>query len=349
VTTVRASHDLPLTFRDATAPLSEPQNLYASDSLRHPNRNKTTMLSKLVVLAAVGLARALPITLDKEEKAVAPACASPLEAGTCAFDGREDDCCPGFYPQGGPLGGCECVKEPVADNLGDTNAVASEALPPGPYDLKECHPTQPVDPANFGPPLDHNDPDWDTAALLLSNAVKPPLAGGICSSAASPAKVYRLQKGITMLRSYDSFSAAFTRLHHWWVLDTHESQGHLIGRERDYRVETAICPSGNYSSPIDRLVVCTVEAGTLIAVGTGQSLDCKNGEVGKGRVVMPKTTANQYYIDYAPGNGVGTGTPTNPGPDENGKRVFSGCRDYASAFQWQPILFTGNVPLPGGL
>jgi hypothetical protein len=293
------------------------------------------MLSKLVVLAAVGLARALPITLDKEEKAVAPACASPLEAGTCAFDGREDDCCPGFYPQGGPLGGCECVKEPVADNLGDTNAVASEALPPGPYDLKECHPTQPVDPANFGPPLDHNDPDWDTAALLLSNAVKPPLAGGICSSAASPAKVY--------------FSAAFTRLHHWWVLDTHESQGHLIGRERDYRVETAICPSGNYSSPIDRLVVCTVEAGTLIAVGTGQSLDCKNGEVGKGRVVMPKTTANQYYIDYAPGNGVGTGTPTNPGPDENGKRVFSGCRDYASAFQWQPILFTGNVPLPGGL
>ena len=64
---------------------------------------------------------------------------------------------------------------------------------------------------------------------------------------------------------------------------------------------------------------------------------------------MPKTTANQYYIDYAPGNGVGTGTPTNPGPDEHGKRGFSGCRDYASAFQWQPILFTGNVPLPGGL
>ena len=111
MTTVRASHDLPLTFRDATAPLSEPQNLYASDSLRHPNRNKTTMLSKLVVLAAVGLARALPTTLDKEEMAVAPACASPLEAGTCVtgpFRVLEDYCCPGFYPQVG-LYGCDCV------------------------------------------------------------------------------------------------------------------------------------------------------------------------------------------------------------------------------------------------
>jgi len=62
------------------------------------------MLSKLVVLAAVGLARALPTTLDKEEMAVAPACASPLEAGTCVtgpFRVLEDYCCPGFYPQVG--------------------------------------------------------------------------------------------------------------------------------------------------------------------------------------------------------------------------------------------------------
>jgi hypothetical protein len=104
-----------------------------------------------------------------------------------------------------------------------------------------------------------NDP------AMLALALGASLKGGICAGKTfkinQPLQVYRLWDGQVAASQYGS----------WWAL-TRPS-----GSRDAYRQDYGICPNWN---ALNRLTVCSVKPGTVIVIGSTQSVQCDDGSYG---------------------------------------------------------------------
>ncbi|WP_185745569.1 hypothetical protein [Pseudoalteromonas sp. J010] len=94
---------------------------------------------------------------------------------------------------------------------------------------------------------------------LLSKALGAPLQGKLCQGA-----VYQSTHDIVVYRAWNSTNPK-SQFGQWW------SFSRPSGLTADYRKDFEICYQW---SPLDKLVKCTLKAGTKVVVGNGQSAKC---------------------------------------------------------------------------
>ncbi|WP_221797475.1 hypothetical protein [Oceanobacter mangrovi] len=94
---------------------------------------------------------------------------------------------------------------------------------------------------------------------LLQQALGEPGKGGLCKAA-----VYQVTEAFTLYRAWNSTYSG-SRLGSWWAYQ--QPAGLVAG----YRENYEICYQW---SPIDKLVRCTIKAGTQVVIGPGQSATC---------------------------------------------------------------------------
>jgi hypothetical protein len=104
-----------------------------------------------------------------------------------------------------------------------------------------------------------NDP------AMLALALGASLKGGICAG-----KTFKIHQPLQVYRLWDSQVAA-SQYGSWWAL-TRPS-----GSRDAYRQDYGICP--NWSA-LNRLTACTVKPGTVIVIGSTQSVQCDDGSYG---------------------------------------------------------------------
>lgn len=109
---------------------------------------------------------------------------------------------------------------------------------------------------------------------LLDTVRLPAGKGGLCSGA-----TYVARKPVRVWRLWDG-SRPWTAYGGWWALGAP-----LPPRER-YREAHAICPDW---SALDRLIVCELKPGAVVAIGPTQSADC-------GAARLPPTAHTQVYV-----------------------------------------------------
>lgn len=102
-------------------------------------------------------------------------------------------------------------------------------------------------------------------AALLALALGASLKGGICSG-----KTFQVNKPLQVYRLWDA-KVAESQFGSWWALTQ------PAGSRDAYRQAYAICPSW---SALNRLTSCTVKLGTVIVIGTTQSVQCEDGSYG---------------------------------------------------------------------
>ena len=102
-------------------------------------------------------------------------------------------------------------------------------------------------------------------AALLALALGASLKGGICSG-----KTFQVKQPLRVYRLWDA-KVPESRFGSWWALTQ------PAGSRDAYRQEYAICPSW---SALNRLISCTVKPGTVIVIGTTQSVQCEDGSYG---------------------------------------------------------------------
>lgn len=100
---------------------------------------------------------------------------------------------------------------------------------------------------------------------LLALALGASLKGGICSG-----KTFQVNQALRVYRLWDA-QVAESQFGSWWALTQ------PAGSRDAYRQEYAICPSW---SALNRLTSCTIKLGTVIVIGTTQSVQCEDGSYG---------------------------------------------------------------------
>jgi len=95
---------------------------------------------------------------------------------------------------------------------------------------------------------------------LVVRANGAPGAGGLCGG-----RAFVLQQPLTVYRVWDS-SAPGSKFGQWWALEP------PAGTREAYRSKYVMCPTRNR---MDRISSCTLTRGTIVVVGTGQSMNCQ--------------------------------------------------------------------------
>nr|WP_108743148.1 hypothetical protein [Salinivibrio sp. IB872] len=113
---------------------------------------------------------------------------------------------------------------------------------------------------------------------LLASSLGQPLEGKLCQG-----KVYQATEGVTVYRAWNSTNP-HSQFGHWWALSQPS------GLVADYRQDYDICYQW---SPLDKLVQCTLQPGTKIVVGNGQSAKCSE------YLTYPTSSAQQVYLQEA--------------------------------------------------
>lgn len=96
-------------------------------------------------------------------------------------------------------------------------------------------------------------------SALLSQAIGDPLKGKLCQGA-----VYESTDEVTIYRAWNS-TKPHSEFGQWWSFQFPS------GNTAKYREDYEICYQW---SPLDKLVKCTLKAGTRVVVGNGQSAQC---------------------------------------------------------------------------
>ena len=121
---------------------------------------------------------------------------------------------------------------------------------------------------------------------LLALALGASLKGGICSG-----KTFQVNKPLRVYRLWDT-QVAESQFGSWWALTQ------PAGSRDAYRQEYAICPTW---SALNRMTSCTVKLGTVIVIGTTQSVQCEDGSYGvspSSQVFMKNNaTAGQLAVE----------------------------------------------------
>jgi hypothetical protein len=100
---------------------------------------------------------------------------------------------------------------------------------------------------------------------ILAQAMGASLKGGICAG-----KAFKIERPLQVYRLWDG-SVATSQYGSWWALSRPS------GSRDTYRQDYGICP--NWSA-LNRLTVCTVKPGTVIVIGSTQSVQCDDGSYG---------------------------------------------------------------------
>ncbi len=132
---------------------------------------------------------------------------------------------------------------------------------------------------------------------LLKASLGAPEKGGLCQG-----KVFRVKSGktLTLYRAWNSTNpnSAFGK---WWAFSQPE------GKVAQYREDYEICYQW---SPLDKMSRCEMQSGTLIVVGTGQSVKCSE------YLSYAESSAQQVFVDDA-------------------KTVAANCSSFDLLFKWQ--------------
>ena len=119
-----------------------------------------------------------------------------------------------------------------------------------------------------------------TDAALLTDSLGEPTKGKLCQG-----EVYESKPNadIVIYRAWNSTNPG-SKLGSWWAL--YEPAGAVA----DYREDYEICYQW---SPLDKMVRCTLKAGTKVVVGNGQSAFCS------AYLTYPVSESQQVYIQDA--------------------------------------------------
>lgn len=124
-------------------------------------------------------------------------------------------------------------------------------------------------------------PEEQLIVVTYKKATPGPGAGGVYNT-----KVFKLSKPLTVYRVYSKQDAATARMGTWWS-HTNPAGSSLAAYRKNY----AICHAWN--TQMDTMVTCTLDAGTILAIGPGEAVD-------KGKCQDPnehylKDTAQKWY------------------------------------------------------
>ncbi|WP_112480285.1 hypothetical protein [Vibrio variabilis] len=131
---------------------------------------------------------------------------------------------------------------------------------------------------------------------MLAKAIGEPLSGGLCQGA-----VYQSTEEVTIYRAWNSTNPG-SQFGNWWAFNQ------PAGKTADYRKDYEICYQW---SPLDKLVKCTLQIGSTVVVGNGQSAKCSD------YLEYPVSEAQQVFIESA-------------------SDAVSDCSVFDSMMSWQP-------------
>ncbi|GLS24650.1 hypothetical protein [Marinibactrum halimedae] len=166
--------------------------------------------------------------------------------------------------------------------------------------------TNTIDPSQSCPQGDSLPTTWQESlteienTVLLSNALGNPNEGKLCDG-----KVYKVKPNHS-LRIYRAWNSTNPRSEfgQWWATD--RPSGDITSYRKDY----IICYQW---SPLDKLISCTLKAGTEVVIGTGQSATCSQ------YLHYPSSSTLQVYV-----------------PDA--QSATENCRNHIGAFQWEATI-----------
>ncbi len=117
-------------------------------------------------------------------------------------------------------------------------------------------------------------------SALLNESLGEPEKGKLCQG-----QVYQSKKEtqIVLHRAWNSTNP-YSKMGKWWAFEQ------PTGKVSQYREEYEICYQW---SPLDKLVSCTLEEGTTLVVGNGQSAMCSE------YLTYPTSETQQVYISDA--------------------------------------------------
>lgn len=144
-------------------------------------------------------------------------------------------------------------------------ALGGCAAPPAPF-TADCRGTVPA----VGELRERSDP------ALLAQATAPPGAGKLCDG-----RTYVVSAPATVYRLWDS-TRPFSEFGVWWSLEP------PVETREAYRRKYAICDAW---SGLDRVITCTVQPGTPVVLGPGQSVACDPPQA-----PLPQVEAVQAYL-----------------------------------------------------
>jgi hypothetical protein len=132
---------------------------------------------------------------------------------------------------------------------------------------------------------------------LLGRSLGAPQAGKLCQG-----KVYKLKAdaSVTLYRAWNSTNPNSEK-GMWWALNKPE------GLVSTYRENYEICYQW---SPLDKLTVCSLKAGSIVVVGNGQSAVCSE------YLSYGTSAKQQVYL-------------------ENSQEFVENCESYDAVFSWQ--------------
>ena len=110
----------------------------------------------------------------------------------------------------------------------------------------------------------------------VKNALGKTNEGKLCQGQA-----YLVMKNLTIYRLWNSTNPSSEK-GNWWIFN--KPQGEIAKYRKDYE----ICYQW---SPLDKLVSCTLKAGTKVIIGTGQSAKCSPF------LTYPSSPLKEIYID----------------------------------------------------
>lgn len=114
-------------------------------------------------------------------------------------------------------------------------------------------------------------------SALLNESLGEPEKGKLCQG-----QTYQSKKGaqVVLHRAWNSTNP-YSKMGKWWAFDQ------PTGKVAQYREDYEICYQW---SPLDKLVSCTLEEGTTVVVGNGQSAMCSE------YLTYPTSETQQVYI-----------------------------------------------------
>ncbi|MBE0379266.1 hypothetical protein [Pseudoalteromonas prydzensis] len=132
-------------------------------------------------------------------------------------------------------------------------------------------------------------------SALLAQAIGEPLKGKLCQGT-----VYESTDEVTIYRAWNSTNPQ-SEFGQWWSFQFPS------GNTAKYREDYEICYQW---SPLDKLVKCTLKAGTKVVVGNGQSAQCSE------YLSYPVSQQQQVFIT-------------------NASDAVESCEGYDSVMSWK--------------
>lgn len=173
----------------------------------------------------------------------------------------------------------DCTTPPVAANSegADSSSAAAEPTSAANASGDSAAPSacegEPTPPPAFAAKLEPiEDPE------LLASALGEPTKGMLCQG-----EVYEVTETFTIYRAWNSTNPG-SELGKWWAFSE------PAGSVAQYREDYEICYQW---SPLDKMTRCTLEAGTKIVVGNGQSAYCSE------YLSYPASATLQIYLEDA--------------------------------------------------